>query len=81
MSVLLESTQRLLRAVKPLGPLFPNAMVADAFAVAHTRGQLTVLPTTDGAFVLFDRDARLGEGVRGRFDNVKAAHAALEAAA
>lgn len=55
---------------------FSNAMLAEAFELAHTRGTWKVLPRTDGKFVLFDSTAPLS--VPGRvFDTLGEAERAL----
>lgn len=74
MSVLLPETISALRRVRVQDPLHRNMMVAETFEAAHTRGPLTVLPGTDGAFVVFDRGAPFGEGELSRFPTVGEAH-------
>jgi hypothetical protein len=79
MTPLLPATTAVLRAVRPCAPLFSNAILSELFTAEHTRGELTVLPTTEGGFyVVFDRTAANGQGVRARCATIEQAHAALE---
>jgi len=67
---------------KVAATLWPNQIVAEMFEAAHSRGPFTVLPRTDGQFVVFDTRAPNGKGlVAGPFAKVEQAHEALERAA
>lgn len=81
MSILAPATRKVLEGVRPAGPLFANAFLAELFDIDHTRGELTLLPCTIGGYVLFDRAAAFGKGGLGHFPSLGAADKALEAAA
>lgn len=78
MSILRPETLAVLKDVRSLRPMFPNMIAAELFDAEHTRGDLTVLPTTMGGYVVFDKLAPNGRGVRARCANLEQAHSELE---
>ena len=78
-SVLNATSVTMLRGVRPCSPLFSNMILAELFDARHTRGDLKVLPTTDGRFIVFREGRPNGEGVvAGGFRTEDEAHGALE---
>lgn len=78
MSVLAPATRRLLATVRACKPLFSNMIAAELFDGENTRGDLKILPTTEGGYVVLDVTAPNGQGVRATAPNLALAQAALE---
>ncbi len=81
MSLLQPATLAVLRAHRASEPLFKNAMMAETFDAAHTRGALRILPRTDGAFALVDERRPLGNRTLGAYQTADVARHALESIA
>lgn len=73
-SVLLPATSAVLSKARAASPLFPNMVMAELFAQAHTRGSRSVLPRTDGQYVVYDSERPVG-------DRTESVYARLEDAA
>jgi hypothetical protein len=78
-SILLPATVALLRTVRECRPLFPNMIAAELFDARHTIGDLKVLPSTAGGFIVFRAGMPNGQGVvESGLRTEDEAHAALE---
>jgi len=77
-SVLRPETLAILKTARDHRGFFPNAVAAEQFEMAHTRGPFKVLPTVLGTFVVYDGRAPMNKGVVETCPNIREAHAALE---